>query len=308
MVYLPMSYLYGRRFVGPITGVVLSLRKELYAELYQCIDWDLARNRCCKEDLYFPHPLVQDILWKGLHKFAEPLLKRWPFSNLRDRALNTVIDHIQYEDVNTNYICIGPVSKVLNMLCCWVENANSVSVRRHLSRIKDYLWFAEDGMKMQGYNGSQLWDVALAVQAILSTKLSDEYGAMLARAHAFIKKSQMKQDSQGHPASFYRHSTKGGWPFSTADNGWTVSDCTAEGLKAALMLSQLPVDAAGEALEPDRLHDAVNLILSLQNSNGGFATYELTRSYEWLEMINPAEIFGDIIIDYQYVECTSAAV
>lgn len=77
------------------------------------------------------------------------------------------------------------------------------------------------------------------------------------------------------------------------------------------MLSQLPVDAAGEALEPDRLHDAVDLILSLQvgfthfsgdlntiefgtltrehdpilqNSSGGFATYELTRSYEWLEV------------------------
>ena len=29
----------------------------------------------------------------------------------------------------------------------------------------DYLWVAEDGMKMQGYNGSQLWDTAFAVQA-----------------------------------------------------------------------------------------------------------------------------------------------
>ena len=28
----------------------------------------------------------------------------------------------------------------------------------------DYLWVAEDGMKMQGYNGSQLWDTAFAVQ------------------------------------------------------------------------------------------------------------------------------------------------
>ena len=28
----------------------------------------------------------------------------------------------------------------------------------------DYLWVAEDGMKMQGYNGSQCWDTAFAVQ------------------------------------------------------------------------------------------------------------------------------------------------
>jgi squalene cyclase len=31
-------------------------------------------------------------------------------------------------------------------------------------RLFDYLWVAEDGMKMQGYNGSQLWDTAFAAQ------------------------------------------------------------------------------------------------------------------------------------------------
>ncbi len=31
-------------------------------------------------------------------------------------------------------------------------------------RLHDCLWVAEDGMKMQGYNGSQLWDTAFAVQ------------------------------------------------------------------------------------------------------------------------------------------------
>ena len=37
-------------------------------------------------------------------------------------------------------------------------------VCRHLPRLLDYLWLAEDGMKMQGYSGSQLWDTAFAVQ------------------------------------------------------------------------------------------------------------------------------------------------
>lgn len=36
--------------------------------------------------------------------------------------------------------------------------------RRHIPRIYDYLWVAEDGLKMQGYNGSQLWDTSFAVQ------------------------------------------------------------------------------------------------------------------------------------------------
>lgn len=43
----------------------------------------------------------------------------------------------------------------------------------------------------QGYNGSQLWDVVFAVQAILATDLVDEYGSVLKKAHNFIKNSQV---------------------------------------------------------------------------------------------------------------------
>ncbi|KAK6131742.1 hypothetical protein DH2020_034539 [Rehmannia glutinosa] len=354
MVYLPMSYLYGKRFVGPITPTVLSLRKELYTVPYHEIDWNRARNECAKEDLYYPHPVVQDILWASLHKAVEPVLMHWPGKKLRDRALRTVMEHIHYEDENTRYICIGPVNKVLNMLCCWVEDPNSEAFKLHLPRIYDYLWVAEDGMKMQipskilewrrflgnrnvipsktwtrgdngaaqrpctwtkkkfcvgkGYNGSQLWDTAFAVQAIVSTNLVEEFGQTLRRAHTYIKNSQVLDDCPGNLDFWYRHISKGAWPFSTADHGWPISDCTAEGLKAALLLSKIPVEIVDEPLNTKRLYDAVNVIFSLQNADGGFATYELTRSYSWLELINPAETFGDIVIDYPYVECTSAAI
>ncbi|KAL7096239.1 hypothetical protein ACP275_10G069600 [Erythranthe tilingii] len=308
MVYLPMSYLYGKRFVGPITPTVLSLRKELYTVPYHEIDWDKARNECAKEDLYYPHPVVQDILWASLHKFAEPVFMNWPGKKLRDKALRTVMEHVHYEDENTRYICIGPVNKVLNMLCCWVEDPNSEAFKLHLPRINDYLWVAEDGMKMQGYNGSQAWDTSFAVQAILATELVEEFGPTLKRAHTYIKNSQVLDDCPGDLDFWYRHISKGAWPFSTADHGWPISDCTAEGLKASLLLSKLPAQIIGEPLDAKRFYDAVNVVLSLQNAEGGFATYELTRSYSWLELINPAETFGDIVIDYPYVECTSAAI
>ncbi|PKI37578.1 cycloartenol synthase 2-like isoform X2 [Punica granatum] len=307
MVYLPMSYLYGKRFVGPISSTILSLRRELYATGYDKIDWNESRNLCAKEDLFYPHTTVQDILWGCLHKIGEPFLTRWPFSRLRQKALAVVLQHVHYEDENTQYLC-QPVNKVLNMICCWVEDSNSDAYKRHLSRIKDFLWLAEDGMKMQGYNGSQLWDVTFAVQAILSTGLVHEYGTMLKKAHGFIKNTQIMENSSGDLSQWYRHISRGGWPFSTLDQGWSALDCSSEGLKAALLLSKMPPDAVGDAITENRSYDAVNLILSLQNKNGGFASYELTRSYTWLEMINPAEIFGDIMIDYSYVECTSAAI
>lgn len=65
-----------------------------------------------QEDLYYPHPLLQDILWASLDKVVEPILTCWPGKKLRAKALHAVMEHIHYEDENTRYICIGPVNKV----------------------------------------------------------------------------------------------------------------------------------------------------------------------------------------------------
>merc|ERR1719191_1148940 len=62
----------------------------------------------------------------------------------------------------------------------------------------------------------------------------------------------------------------------------------------------------GEFISDERLDDCIKVILSYQNGTGGWATYENTRSFPQLELINPAETFGDIVIDYDYVECSSA--
>ncbi|XP_024993685.1 cycloartenol Synthase-like [Cynara cardunculus var. scolymus] len=308
MPFLGMSYLYGKRFIGPITPTVLALRNELYTIPYHEIDWNKARNLCAKEELFYPHPLIQDILWATIDKMVEPVLMRWPGKKLREKALRHVMEHIHYEDLNTRYVCLSSINKVINMLCCWVEDPNSEAFKFHLPRIHDHLWLAEDGMKMKGYNGSQLWDTAFAIQAIVSTNLVEEFSPTLRKAHVFLKRSQILKNCPGDPKYWYRHISKGGWPFSTADNGWIVSDCTAEGLKAALMLRKLPSEAVGEPLDIMRLYDAVNVILSLQNANGSFATYELTRSYKWLEWINPVETFGNVVIDYPCLECTSDAI
>ena len=66
--------------------------------------------------------------------------------------MDFAIDYIHAEDEQTNYVDIGPVNKVLNMYCCWLEagkDATAESFQRHLLRVADYLWVAEDGLKMQ---------------------------------------------------------------------------------------------------------------------------------------------------------------
>ena len=310
MVYLPMSYLYGKRATGPRTALTDALRRELYVQPYESIVWDETRNACAKEDLYYPHPKLQDMLWWALTKVETLLMRTAPGRALRSMACALAMKHVHYEDENTRYIDIGPVNKVMNMLCCWFEDPEGRNgcYQKHLPRIADYLWLAEDGMKMQGYNGSQLWDCAFAVQAISATGLAPEYRECLRAANRYIHDSQVRDDCPGPLSYWYRHISKGAWPFSTRDHGWPISDCSSEGLKAALELEHLGKDLVGPPVPVDRLEDCVNVILSYQNAgSGGWATYENTRSHRWVEIINPAETFGDIMIDYPYVECSSAS-
>lgn len=319
-VYLPMSYLYGRRATYEGDALTAALREELYVQRYADISWPALRNHCSPTDTFIDRPVAQKALWAVLSAFeAVPFPGK---AALRRRALDETLRHVRAEDANTHYIDIGPVNKTLNMAVEWfAHDLPSPPPRRgtspppprvaaHAARLRDYLWLAEDGMKMQGYNGSQLWDTAFASQALVRAGLSGR-SATLRSAHAYVEVSQVRADVPDREV-FYRHPSKGAWPFSTVDHGWPIADCTAEGLKAALALAAAgaapPPNAPG-GLEPSRLRDAVDMLLSYHNpGSGGWATYELTRSYAWVEALNPSEVFGDIMIDYPYVECTSAAV
>ncbi|KAK9084853.1 hypothetical protein Sjap_025264 [Stephania japonica] len=203
-VYMPMSYLYGKRFVGPITNLILALREELHVQPYQKINWSKTRHMCTKEDLYYPHTLIQDMIWNSLSILTEPLLTRWPFSKYREKALQVTMEHIHYHDEASRYITVGVVMKV-------------------------------------------------------------------------------KDNPPGNFQKMLRHLSKGAWTFSDQDHGLQVSDCTAEGLLSCLLFSQLPPELVGEKMKPERLYDSVNLLLSLQGKDGGFAVWEPTHGHDWLE-------------------------
>ncbi|KAF3431861.1 hypothetical protein FNV43_RR26597 [Rhamnella rubrinervis] len=307
-VYMPMSYLYGKKFVAPITPLILQLRKELHTQPYGQINWRKARHLCAKEDLFFPHSFIKDLLWDGVYICTEPLLTRWPLNKLvREKALQVTMQHIHYEDENSRYISIANVEKVLCMLACWVEDPNGECFKKHLARIPDSLWVAEDGMNMQNIN-SQTWDACLSIQALFASNLSHEIASTLASGHDFIKKSQVRENPSGDFKRMYRHISKGSWAFCDRDQGWQVSDCTAEGLKCCLLLSLLPPEIVGEHMETESLYDAVNIILSLQSKNGGVSGWEPAAAPKWLEVLNPTEIFKDITVEHEYVECTSSSI
>ncbi|XP_047087774.1 achilleol B synthase-like [Lolium rigidum] len=306
LVYMSMAYLYGKKFVGPITPTIQALREDLYNIQYESINWDKARDSCAKEDLHYPRSNVQNIIFGFLNKFIEPILNCWPANKLREGALINLMEHIHYEDETTKYLCICPINKALNMICCWVENKNSEAFQKHLPRIYDYLWLAEDGMKAQVYDGCHSWEIAFIIQAYCSTEnLIGDFGPTLKKAHEFLKKSQVLINHPNYEL-YYRHRSKGSWTLSSVDNGWSVSDCTAEVVKALLLLSNISSDIVGDPITQERLYDSIDCILSFMNKDGTFSTYECKRTVSWLEVLNPSESFRNIVIDYPSVECTSS--
>jgi lanosterol synthase len=55
------------------------------------------------------------------------------------------------------------------------------------------------------------------------------------------------------------------------------------------------------------LDNAVRFLLSRQNPDGGWSSYERRRGSLVLEKLNPSEMFGDCMVEHSYVECTGSA-
>ncbi|XLT60371.1 hypothetical protein HN873_052975, partial [Arachis hypogaea] len=115
------------------------------------------------------------------------------------------------------------------------------------------------------------------------------------------------ENPYGDFMAMHRHISKGAWTFSIHDQALQVSDSTGEALKASILMSRMPIEIVGEKVETQRLYDAVNVILSIQSSNGGFPAWEPKRGYQWLEKFNPTESFEGVMVEMDYVECTSSA-
>ena len=343
MVYLPMGYLYGSRFTynkAKSDPLIAELQTELYAgQPYDTIPWTKTRQLIADTDNYSPIPLVMKILQNILARYENWTVFDWFRNHVRQRGLEFSMEYMKAEDLQTNFIDIGPVNKVLNMLSMYhyhhhganndkkldSNDNNELLIERHIARVRDYLWVAEDGMKMQGYNGSQCWDTSFCVQALWEAGMLDEFPDLTRKVWSYFEKSQILSTpvSKSSPAygfetndnrfKFYRHISEGGWPFSTSAHGWPISDCTGEGLKATLCLLKTKTirDALNStvvvSISNERLYKAANILLTYQNEDGGWATYENNRGWGWYEQLNPSEVFGDIMIDYSYVECSMAS-
>ena len=117
------------------------------------------------------------------------------------------------------------------------EGPDSDAVQKHGAKRADFMWVGQDGMRVCGTNGSQLWDTVrpfhqimyelqcfrfqvFIAQALVETGFADieENKESLLRVLHWLDDGQMSENPL-HFETAYRQASKGAWGFSTKEQG-----------------------------------------------------------------------------------------
>lgn len=314
-IYLLLAYLSANRSHCAVDPLLEEIRLEIYLPRhlpYEKIDFSKHRNTVCGVDLYYPHTRLLDALNWTVVQYEKYLRPNF----LLKRASQRVYSLVKKECENTDYLCIAPVNFAFNMVVTFIEEGrDSAAFKKFLEKKDDVVFHGPQGLTVMGTNGVQVWDVAFMCQYLIVAGLAvdEKYHDMILRGYWFLRRSQFTDECAD---GSFRDRRKGGWPFSTKTQGYTVSDCTAEAVKAIIMVENN--DYLGHKIPEEKkiarenLEDAVDRILFIQNTGlfeyGSFSAYEKIRASPMLEWLSPAEVFNNIMVEYPYVECTDSSV
>jgi len=305
MVFLPMGYLWSKKWQAEETETIRSLRKELFVEDWAKINWASHRNTIHPNDNYHPKSWLLNTANWFLVNIWNPYCRT---KSLVEKAEAWASELVTMEDENTDYADLAPVNGAMNLVLCYVRDGpDSYSVRRHRERAEEFLWVKNEGLLCNGTNGVQCWDTAFAIQSIMDAGLTQDprWRPMLMKSLEFLDDQQIRENAPYHDKA-YRHQRKGGWAFSNKDQGYAVSDCVSEALKSVIILQKTP--GFPTLIDDQRIFDAVDTLLTYQNPSGACSSYETPRGGQWMEVLNAAEVFGNIMVEYEYPECTTAVV
>ena len=311
-IYMGLAWLYGSRFRADLGPITTALRDELYGVPYETIDFAAHRHDVAKSDIYVAPSL-------GVRASAEAmrLWERVPSGPIRRRALVHCFEQIVFEQRSTNYQGLSPVNALLNTLALFAHDPRDPDVALSLDGVEAWKWQDEvEGIRYCGAR-SNTWDTAFVIQALVAALARGDIpaadraraGEALRRGYAFLREVQMVEEIPGHRGA-HRDPALGGWCFSDGTHRWPVSDCTAEALTAVLALHNNAELAPpkSERISGGRLALAARFILSRQNEDGGFGTYERRRGGPLLEGINNTEMYGNCMTERSYIECTASSV
>lgn len=300
-IYMGMSYLYGHRFRMPENELIRVIRAEIYASPYGEIDWLSQRSNISAIDLAKPKSFLQSAM-----VFTLGLCERWKVATLRKRGLDEALFQMESDVHSTGYCSYSPAYWAVDIIALWhAHGPESHWIHGMKDHFMDGMWMCREGLAASGTDGNAVWETSLSVQAICSSglDLSPRDLEILNAAVEFLDHSQLRHNPLGVHRT-YRHPTKGGWPYSTHIQGYIVSDATAETVIAILQTNKVP--SLSKRISVERLQQAIDSLIGLESSGGGFGAYEQTRGWELIELLNVTDTYEDCMIERRYAETTGS--
>ncbi|RMG98149.1 MAG: 2,3-oxidosqualene cyclase [Deltaproteobacteria bacterium] len=302
LIYLGLSYVYGTRFTAPETPIVERIRRELYPDGYAPDRLVASAGTIAATDLFeAPHPALGRIFG------ALRRLERLEPKALRARALDKAMDHILFEFRSTAYVCLSPVNGLLFTLALFIDDPAHPDLPKALEGLEYWVWEDDvDGFRICGAR-SDIWDTSFVVQALCEGPDVGPVRSVVEGGCRFLSAAQIQEEIVGG-RRHHRAPAYGGWGFADERHPWPVSDCTAEALEALIAAERRDLSDRAGRLDLGRKTAAVAFVLLRQNDDGGFGSYEARRGPMILRKFNPAEIYGNCMLEYSYTECTGSCV
>ena len=307
-IYLAMAYLSGSGFKADLGPLAAALRQELPG-------LDQPGNRAhsvpvAASDLHEAPGLSLELAYAAM-RWTGPLWRAMPGAGaLRKRALARCLGMVRDEQRSTTYQALSPVSGVLNTLSLYANSPGDPDVQKSLDGMDSWQWSdEEDGLRYAGAR-STAWDTSFALQALTdggepSARVN---AAEIRRGYRALCTMQLRSELPDRTRQ-HRDINLGGWCFTEGLQQWPVSDCTAEAVVALTNCHAYEGLIAADERIPDKwLGLAAGFILSRQNDDGGFGSYERRRGRPFLEKLNPSEMFGRCMTELSYVECTASSI
>jgi lanosterol synthase len=295
LIYLAMATLYAERVQAPVTSLTIELRRELFPEGFDRVDFRRARGELRPGDLWEkPNRLLRT----GYEVLR--LVDRVRSRKARKGLLDELRGLIRWELGSTNHTAVSPVSGLLDIIALSVENPDDPDAVKAVERFDCWIWEDDDdGLRVAGAR-SAIWDTSFAVSALSEAAPTASVISALRGGVRFLESQQIRTAFPGYREN-HRTDPCGGYPVSWGWHGWPVSDCTAEAILARL-------EAPGAGPPDDDVALAAAFILRSQGTDGGFGSYEASRVPFSIEWLNPAEMFGDSMAETGYVECTASSI
>lgn len=300
LIYLGLSYLYGAQVTAPSSPLIEALRSELYPSGYKLDELVRHRHEIAGTDI-FERP---GVLLRGAFTVMRTL-GHWSPERVRTRALKRAVEHMEFELSSTNYVCLSPVNGFLFCLALHHHDPAHPDLARAMEGMEYWAW--EDDVEGTRFCGarSDIWDTSFILQALTEGPQTSTARRTAKAALAWLPTAQVESEIQGG-AAHYREPALGGWGFANERHPWPVSDCTAEALEALLRCEHASLGS--RTLSIPRQLAAIEFVLRRQCDDGGFGSYEPRRGSMVLKHFNPAEIFGNNMLEYSYTECTGSCI